>query len=111
MSSEDPRSVSGLLVVVTGSGDLAMVDDAVRNLWERCFDRLVRPATAWLNPARSAMLSERDGALSAIDRFCRRATGQFPRLDHPHDLWRMLIDDRGPPGRRGFPATDSSNVR
>jgi hypothetical protein len=91
MSSEDLRAAFSLLVVVTGSRDPAVVDDAGRNPWERSFDRLVRLATAWLKRARSAMLGERGVALSAIDRSCRRAAGLFPRLDDRHDLWRTLM--------------------
>ena len=44
MSSDDPGSNSGLLIFLKGSGDRALIDDAVRALWERYFDRLVRLA-------------------------------------------------------------------
>ncbi len=92
MSSEDPGSISGLLIVLKGSDDRAAVDDAVRALWERYYDRLVRLAKVRLKHAPSAMLDEEDVALSAIKSFCRRAAaGQFPRLDDRHDLWRILI--------------------
>jgi DNA-directed RNA polymerase specialized sigma24 family protein len=92
MSSEEPGSISGLLIVLKESDDRAAVDDAVRALWERYYGRLVRLAKVRLRHAPSAMLDEEDVALSAIKSFCRRATaGQFPQLDDRHDLWRILI--------------------
>jgi DNA-directed RNA polymerase specialized sigma24 family protein len=42
MPCEAPGSISGWLIVLKGSDDRAEVDDAVRALWERYFDRLVR---------------------------------------------------------------------
>ena len=51
MSLEDPGSISGLLVALKGSDDRAVVDDAVRALWERYFDRFVRPARVRLRHA------------------------------------------------------------
>jgi DNA-directed RNA polymerase specialized sigma24 family protein len=92
MSSKDPGSISGWLIVLKGSDDRAAVDDAVRSLWERYFDRLVRLARVRLRHAPCAMLDEEDVALCAIQSFCRRAAdGQFPRLDDRHDLWRILM--------------------
>jgi DNA-directed RNA polymerase specialized sigma24 family protein len=92
MSSEDPGSISGLLIVLKGSDDRAAVADAVRALWERYFDRLVRLARVRLRHAPSAIFDDEDVALSAIKSFCRRAAaGQFPRLDDRHDLWRILM--------------------
>jgi DNA-directed RNA polymerase specialized sigma24 family protein len=92
MSSEDPGSISRLLIVITGSDDRAVVDDAVRALWERYFDRLVRLARRRLRHAPSAMHDEEDVALSAIKSFCRRAAdGRFPRLADRRDLWRILM--------------------
>jgi DNA-directed RNA polymerase specialized sigma24 family protein len=92
MSPEDPGSISRLLIVIAGSDDSAVVEDAVRVLWERYFDRLVRLARAKLGHAPGAMLDEEDVALSAFKSFCRRAAdGQFPRLDDRQDLWRILV--------------------
>jgi DNA-directed RNA polymerase specialized sigma24 family protein len=92
MSSGDPGSISRLLIVITESDDRAVMDDAVRALWERYFDRLVRLARKKLRHAPSAMQDAEDVALSAINSFCRRAAdGQFPRLDDRHDLWRILM--------------------
>jgi DNA-directed RNA polymerase specialized sigma24 family protein len=92
MSSGDPGSISRLLIVITESDDRAVIDDAVRALWERYFDRLVRLARKRLKHAPSAMHDAEDVALGAINSFCRRAAGgQFPRLDDRHDLWRILM--------------------
>jgi hypothetical protein len=92
MSSGDPGSISRLLIVITESDDRAVMDDAVRAVWERYFDRLVRLARKRLRHAPSAMRDAEDVALSAINGFCRRAAdGQFPRLDDRQDLWRILM--------------------
>ena len=92
MSSEDPGSISDCLIILKESDDRAAVDDAVRALWERYFDRLVRLARVRLRNAKSAMVDQEDVALSALKSFCRRAAaGQFPCLDDRQDLWRILM--------------------
>jgi DNA-directed RNA polymerase specialized sigma24 family protein len=92
MPSEDPGSISKLLIIITESDESVEVDDAVRALWEQYFERLVCLARSKLRPAPGAMQEAEDVALSAIDSFCRRATGgRFPRLDDRHDLWRILM--------------------
>lgn len=115
MSSEDPGSISRLLIIITGSDDRAVVDDAVRVLWERYFDRLVRLARARLRQAPGSMIDAEDVALSAINSFCRRtADGRFPRLDDRQDLWRILmtIAARKAAGvfRRPTPGTQDDGV-
>jgi hypothetical protein len=68
MSSEDPGSNSGLLIVLKGSDDRAEEDDAERAFREPYFDRLVRLAKVRLRHAPCAMLDQVDAALSAIIR-------------------------------------------
>jgi DNA-directed RNA polymerase specialized sigma24 family protein len=87
-NSIDPRSVTLWI------GDLQRNEpgDAVQNLWNRYFERLVNLARARLRdkPRRSA--DEEDVALSALDSFCRLASdGRFPRLEGRDDLWRLLV--------------------
>jgi DNA-directed RNA polymerase specialized sigma24 family protein len=90
--SEDPGSVSKLLIIIKESDESVEVAAAVRVLWEQYFDRLVRLARSRLRHPPDAMQDPEDVALSAIDSFCRRAAdGQFPRLDDRHDLWRILM--------------------
>jgi DNA-directed RNA polymerase specialized sigma24 family protein len=91
MPPEDPGSISRQLIAVKESDDRVVVDDAVKALWERYFDQLVRLARRRLRHLRGAISDEEDVALSAFDSFCRRAAdGKFPRLDDRHDLWRIL---------------------
>lgn len=67
-------------------------DAAVKPLWERYFEQLVRLARARLRAAPRGPADEEDVALSAFDSFCRgAAAGRFPRLDDRGDLWRLLV--------------------
>jgi DNA-directed RNA polymerase specialized sigma24 family protein len=78
--------VTGLL-----DGLKAGDDEAVRLLWERYFERLVRLAGARLPRHSRRSVDEEDVALSAFHSFCRRAgEGQFPRMAGRDDLWRVL---------------------
>ncbi len=66
-------------------------EGAVRELWERCFPRLVALARRRLRGVAPLPADEEDVALSAFDSFCRRAAdGRFPALDGRDDLWRLL---------------------
>lgn len=65
--------------------------DAIEQLWNRYFDRLVRLARRRLGGKRSAVADEEDVALSAFDTVCRRSrNGQFRRLVTRNDLWQIL---------------------
>src|SRR5262245_12145832 len=68
--------------------------DAAQRLWERYFERMVRPAGAKLRAVHhaAAVEDEEDAALSAFESFfdgVRR--GSFPRLTDRDDLWRLLV--------------------
>jgi RNA polymerase sigma factor (sigma-70 family) len=92
MLADDRGSVSGWLLIVKESEDRAEVDDAVKALWERYFDQLVRLARDKLGNASFGASECEDVALSAIKSFCIRAAGgRFPRLDDRYDLWRILV--------------------
>jgi DNA-directed RNA polymerase specialized sigma24 family protein len=91
MPTED-HSISRCLIILKGKDDRAAEDEAVRALWERYFDKLVRLARGRLRSAPRAPADEEDVALSAFKSFCLRAAdGQFPRLDDRDDLWRILM--------------------
>src|SRR5262245_23565886 len=91
MPIDDRGSVSRWLLIMKESDDRAGVDAAVRALWERYFDRLVRLARDRLKNASFGTSEVEDVALSAIKSFCiRAADGRFPRLDDRDDLWRIL---------------------
>jgi len=66
--------------------------DAVRVVWERFFDRMVRRARDRLRASNRRVADEEDAALSAFDSFVRAAAaGRFPRLDDRSDLWQVLV--------------------
>ena len=68
--------------------------EAVQQLWERYFQRLVGLARDRLRAAlpRRAARDEEDVALSAFASFVRAAEGgRFPRLDDRNDLWQVLV--------------------
>jgi DNA-directed RNA polymerase specialized sigma24 family protein len=66
--------------------------EAVRQLWERYFTRLVQLARARLLRMPRRVADEEDVALSAFDSFCRGAeAGRFPQLDDRDNLWRLLV--------------------
>jgi DNA-directed RNA polymerase specialized sigma24 family protein len=65
---------------------------AVRELWERYFQRLVGLARLRLRRAPLRAADEEDVALSAFDSFCRHAAGgRFPELQDRNGLWRLLM--------------------
>jgi DNA-directed RNA polymerase specialized sigma24 family protein len=66
--------------------------DAVQQLWQRYFHRLVGLARARLADAPRRMADEEDVALSAFDSFCRNAErGRFPDLNDRDGLWSLLV--------------------
>jgi RNA polymerase sigma factor (sigma-70 family) len=66
--------------------------DAVQELWEGYFRRLVGLARNHLEGLPRALADEEDVALSAFHSFCRRAEeGRFPKLEDRDDLWKLLM--------------------
>jgi DNA-directed RNA polymerase specialized sigma24 family protein len=66
--------------------------DAVRQLWERYFGRLVGLARTKLADTPRRFADEEDVALSAFNSFCNRAEqGKFPDLLDREGLWRLLV--------------------
>jgi DNA-directed RNA polymerase specialized sigma24 family protein len=85
MSSDG--SVSRLL-----DGFKAGDDAAVRSLWERYCDRLVRLARHKLRHTGRRVADEEDVALSAFHSLCRGARrGRFPALADRGGLWGLLV--------------------
>jgi len=80
-------SVSRLL-----EGFKAGDDAAVRSLWERYCDRLVRLARQKLRNTGRRVADEEDVALSAFHSLCRGARrGRFPALADRDGLWGLLV--------------------
>lgn len=70
------------------SGD----EQAIQDLWERYFSKLVRLCRGKLgeHPRRAA--DEEDVAVSAFASFCAAAqAGRFPRLNDRGELWGLLV--------------------
>lgn len=68
--------------------------EAIRPLWDRYFEALVRLARRKLRvaPRPSAVADEEDAALSAFHDFLAAVQrGRFPRLDDRENLWRVLV--------------------
>jgi DNA-directed RNA polymerase specialized sigma24 family protein len=85
MSTEG--SVSRLL-----DGIKAGDNDAVRSLWERYCDRLVRLARQKLRNTARRAADEEDVALSAFNSLCLGARrGRFPALADRGGLWGLLV--------------------
>jgi DNA-directed RNA polymerase specialized sigma24 family protein len=75
---------------------IGLLQDGDRNaaqpLWEAYFRRLVALARARHRDAPRRAADEEDIALSAFDRFCRRAEGgQYPQLADRSDFWQILF--------------------
>lgn len=67
-------------------------EEAIEQIWNRYFARLVRLARSKLAGSPKRMADEEDAALSAFDSFCRGAEqGRFSRLDDRDDLWQLLV--------------------
>jgi DNA-directed RNA polymerase specialized sigma24 family protein len=66
--------------------------EAIRQLWQRYFPRLVGLARQRLRGSPARQGEAEDVALSAFDSFCRGAEqGRFPDLFDRDDLWRLLV--------------------
>ena len=66
-------------------------NSAVRLLWGRYFEGLVRLARTKLHGARGGAADEEDVALSAFHSLCRGAAlGRFPDLEDRDNLWRLV---------------------
>ena len=66
--------------------------DAVQELWERYFRRLVGLARKRLEGTARRVTDEEDVALSAFKSFCLNAEqGKFPELLDRDGLWRLLV--------------------
>jgi DNA-directed RNA polymerase specialized sigma24 family protein len=66
-------------------------EEAVTQLWNRYFEKLVTRARDHLRGRRVAVDGE-DIALVAFDRFVRAvAAGRFPQLNTRDDLWQVLL--------------------
>jgi len=74
-------------------GRLAEGDElAVKRIWDRYYERLVRLARKKLGDTNRRAADEEDVVLSAFHSFCRgAAAGRFPRLDDRHGLWKLLV--------------------
>jgi DNA-directed RNA polymerase specialized sigma24 family protein len=67
-------------------------DAAVRSLWERYCDRLVRLARQKLGKRGRRVADEEDVALSAFHSLCQGARrGRFPALADREGLWGLLV--------------------
>jgi DNA-directed RNA polymerase specialized sigma24 family protein len=87
MSPEADNSVSRWIV-----GAKAGESAAVRSLWQRYYQQLVRLARQKLAGTSRRAADEEDVALSAFASFCRAAEeGRFPDLAGRDDLWRLLM--------------------
>jgi len=65
---------------------------AVRAIWNRYFEQLVRLAYKKLRTSRRRGADEEDVALSAFQSFCEGvAAGRFPDLRDRDDLWKLLV--------------------
>ena len=65
---------------------------AIQELWNAYFSRLVRLAHVKLAGTPQQAFSDEDIALSAFKSFCFSAEqGRFPRVDDESDLWRILV--------------------
>jgi DNA-directed RNA polymerase specialized sigma24 family protein len=87
MDSQSEPSVSQWILGAK-QGD----SQAVGQLWQCYFERLVRLARQRLSNAQRRVADEEDVALSAFASFCSAAeAGRFPDLTDRHQLWRLLI--------------------
>ncbi len=67
-------------------------EQAVQEIWQQYYDRLVHLARRKLGPMGRRSADEEDVALSAFHSFYRGASqGRFPKLNDRHDLWKLLV--------------------
>jgi RNA polymerase sigma factor (sigma-70 family) len=66
--------------------------EAIQNLWERYYRKLVCLARKKLGDLPRRAADSEDVALSAFASFCAAAEqGRFPRLEDRDDLWQLLV--------------------
>lgn len=66
--------------------------EAISNLWNRYFHRMMGLARMKLGDARGAIADEEDVAISAFDSFCQGIeVGQFGSLHNRDELWQLLV--------------------
>ncbi len=66
--------------------------DAIHQLWERCFQQLVRAARRKLGDFPRGLQDSEDIALGVFASLCRGvALGRYPQLENRQDLWRILL--------------------
>ena len=67
-------------------------DEAIANLWNHYFDRLVSLARNRLGTSPRRVADEEDIALSVFRCLCAGAeTGRLAEMSHRDDLWRVLV--------------------
>lgn len=67
-------------------------ESAIRQVWQRYYERLVQLARRKLGDASRRVADEEDAVLSAFESFCEgAAAGRFPRLEDRDDLWKLLV--------------------
>lgn len=67
-------------------------EEAARQVFEQCFERLVNVAKGRLAGIPRRMADEEDVALSVFNSLCRgAAAGRFERLSGRNDLWQILM--------------------
>ena len=78
---------------------------AIERLWVSYFQRLVGLARKMLPSHVRRVTDEEDVALSVFQSFCNGAkAGQFPAINDPDDLWRLLVVITFRKARRAAPA-------
>lgn len=67
-------------------------EEAARQVFERCFERLIQVAKSRMAGASRRVADEEDVALSVFHSLCRgAAAGRFERLRDRGELWQMLV--------------------
>ena len=67
-------------------------EQAVQEIWQQYYDKLVQLARRKLGPMGRRAADEEDVALSAFHSFYRGASeGRFPKLNDRTDLWKLLV--------------------
>ena len=67
-------------------------DDSAYQIWDHCFDKLLRIAKRRLGDLPNRSDDEEDLALSAFNSLCRGAReGRFRQLKSNNDLWQILV--------------------
>ena len=67
-------------------------EQAVKQIWNSCFNRMVKLAKNKLRNGKLRVADEEDMAISAFKSFCKAAeVGRFPQLENSNDLWQILI--------------------